>query len=393
MNKKNILYITQYSELYGANRSLLSLISQRKIQGFSDLVVLPVPGSFEDVLKDLDIEYLIEPYLLSYHIPSTRKQIAYRFVRWGLNLLFRVHSYFSQRRASINIVNKIKNSNFTLIHSNSSLQEVGHYISTALKLPHVWHIREFGDLDYSLYYNFSLVRRKRLLSSATKCIFVGEKLLKHFNYSEEENGIIIRNGVLPADLAENIDWEKEKNDLLIVGYLNPTKGQVIAIKAFSFIHKHYPNKKLHIVGEGCQKFRAELDDLVEELDLTNSVIFHGFQSEVSTFYLQSKYTLMCSPNEAMGRVTPEAFAHGSVVIGIDNAGTSEMVSHEKTGMLFKSEALELANIILELETKDDDYYALRSSARDEFMQNYTEEKYFQKVSEVYKKSTISAIDK
>ena len=383
MSKKNILYVAQYSELYGANRSLLSLVTQRKAHGFSDLVILPTEGSFESILKEMGVEYLIEPFLLSYYIPSNRKQPVYRFIRWVSNLIFRVRSYFSQRSASAKIAEKVKNSNFGMIHSNSSLQEVGYYLSNKLELPHVWHIREFGDLDYSFIYNFSLARRMKILRSAAKCIFVGEKLLQHFNYTEEGNSIVIRNGVFPRNLAENIDWKKEKNDLLIIGYLKPTKGQDIAIKAFSFICKQYPDKKLHIVGDGCQKYRAELDHLVKELDLENSVIFHGFKSKVSTFYLTSKYTLMCSQNEAMGRVTPEAFAHGSVVIGIDNAGTSEMVTNKKSGMLFKGDPLELANIILELEMKNDKYESLRSLARDEFMEHYTEEQYFQKISAIY----------
>ena len=384
MSKQNILYIAHYSELYGANKSLLSLLAQRKRLGFSDLVVLPAAGSFVGLLKELEVMYFIEPFFLSYHIPSNRKQPIYRLIRWVLNLIFRVRSFLSQQKASAKIAAKIKNSDLTLIHSNSSLHEVGYYLSEKLGLPHIWHIREFGDLDYGFIYNFSLARRKRHLKSAAKCIFVGDKLRKHFNYSSEKNGIVIRNGVFPKTYTENIDWEKERADLLMVGYLSQTKGQDIAIKAFACIHKKYPNKKLHIVGDGCQKYKTELKALTKDLNLDEHVIFHGFQTQMSDFYLLSKYTLMCSKNEAMGRVTPEAFAHGSVVIGIDNAGTAEMITHEKTGILFNGKESQLAHAVMELESNHEQYLMLRSSARDEFITHYTEEEYVHKISQIYK---------
>jgi glycosyltransferase involved in cell wall biosynthesis len=39
--------------------------------------------------------------------------------------------------------------------------------------------------------------------------------------------------------------------------------------------------------------------------------------------------LICKKNEVMGRVTAEAMVCGKIVIGLDNAGTGELIIDEK----------------------------------------------------------------
>ena len=45
----------------------------------------------------------------------------------------------------------LKDLHFDLIHSNSSVIDVGGYISRKIGVRHIWHLRDFGELDYSLY--------------------------------------------------------------------------------------------------------------------------------------------------------------------------------------------------------------------------------------------------
>ena len=57
---------------------------------------------------------------------------------------------------------------------------------------------------------------------------------------------------------------------------------------------------------------------------------------------------MFSKSEGFGRVTIESAFHGVPVIGFDNAGTSELIIHEKTGCLFQDfdSFLECVNFIM-----------------------------------------------
>ena len=55
---------------------------------------------------------------------------------------------------------------------------------------------------------------------------------------------------------------------------------------------------------------------------------------------------MCSKNEGMGRVTVEGMSACKPVIGYDNAGTSELIEHEHTGLLYSHGHEELASNML-----------------------------------------------
>ena len=58
--------------------------------------------------------------------------------------------------------------------------------------------------------------------------------------------------------------------------------------------------------------------------------------------LQADAALMCSSNEAMGRVTAEAMSACLPVIGYDHAGTAELIEHETHGLLYRGGPAELA---------------------------------------------------
>jgi glycosyltransferase involved in cell wall biosynthesis len=93
------------------------------------------------------------------------------------------------------------------------------------------------------------------------------------------------------------------------------------------------------VGQGND---ARLRELAIELNIQNNVEFWGHIDDPYKAYLEADVVLMCSKNEGMGRVTVEAMAACRPVIGYDNAGTSEIVRHEQTGLLYQGGFEELA---------------------------------------------------
>ena len=48
------------------------------------------------------------------------------------------------------ILNSLKNYNYNFIHTNSSVTNLGGYLSNKMKIPHIWHIREYGQDDFNL---------------------------------------------------------------------------------------------------------------------------------------------------------------------------------------------------------------------------------------------------
>jgi glycosyltransferase involved in cell wall biosynthesis len=71
------------------------------------------------------------------------------------------------------------------------------------------------------------------------------------------------------------------------------------------------------------------------LAVADRVEFWGFVPDPERAFLEADVALMCSRNEAMGRVTAEAMATCRPVIGYDRGGTSEMIDHDRTGLLYR----------------------------------------------------------
>lgn len=380
----SVLYITHYSALLGANRSLLAILRSRKKSEKSDLVVVPQDGELTELLMAEGIAYMVLAVPLWFHIPSNRTSVVLKITRRCLNFLTLAKKWW-QRRKSIQELAKM-GANFDLIHTNSVLIDLGYWLSLRVNVPHVWHIREFADLDYHFRCDVSDEDRKRRLQSADQLVLVGSELSNHFDIEPGDRVTVLRNGVIDSAKAAQLKWSEDRAhlSLVIVGYLSQTKGQDIALKAFAKIKEIFPGASLTIVGAGEEAFRESLERLVVESGLED-VFFTGSVSDTSKYYLQSKYTLMCSKNEAMGRVTPEAMVHGSVVVGFKNGGTAEMITDGRNGVLYEGDELQIVERIVALESDSVRYESIRKIAREDALAMYTNEAYTRRIEELYSK--------
>lgn len=378
----SVTYITHYSGFYGANRSLFSLVKERAALGCKDVVVMPEDGVFRERLAELSVEIIICSFPLNYHAESPNFSLK-RLVKQWLTFLYGFYKILLLK----NTAKKLKHccSGSELVHTNSSLTELGVYLSKLLGVPHIWHIREFGDLDYHFYYDLSERRKKSQLNSSAYLILVGDELKKHHGVEENKKAITIRNGVLSRERAEAIDWKRERTDLIIIiaGYLAVEKGQHRAIRAFKEIVSHFPNATLKIIGAGGESYERSLKELVRSLDLEKKVLFTGNVNDVSPYYLESAITFMCSRNEAMGRVTPEAMLHGSVVVGYNNAGTAEIITDGVNGVLYDEKKTNLATVTMELWREQQQYLEVRNKAYEYAMHNFIEETQNSKIFDLY----------
>lgn len=128
-------------------------------------------------------------------------------------------------------------------------------------------------------------------------------------------------------------WFKDENQkvILAVGRLVPQKDFPTLIKAFA---KLVENRKvrLMILGEGEK--RQELEQLIEDLNLTDSVEMPGKVQNPFTFMKNSSVFVLSSSWEGLGNVLIEAMACGCPVVSTDcPSGPSEILKHGEYGQL------------------------------------------------------------
>ena len=378
----NIIFITHYTELYGANRSLLNLIEGLLVIGITNIMVLtPVQGKINEELEKRKICSLIIPFKNEIHYKNQKNNPLKEFVKFFYN--WYVVLRYSKK---LNITGK------TIIHTNASVTFIGAYFSYWLKVPHVWHIREFGMDDYKIKYNYGYKYFQYWLNKANAVIAISKSI-----YSERVKDStatikeIIYNGVIfSEDLNAHINNKTNKleNNTItfgIIGVISKEKGQEEAIDAFINLQKKFQNVTLIIAGKGDAQYVNSLKEKVADNNLEQQIKFTGFIEETTNFYNAIDCLLMCSKNEALGRVTIEAMSRETPVIGFDNAGTSEIIKHAYNGFLYKEGASELSEIMSMIIQNKNILPGIINNAFETVQQNFTVEKYAREVSKVYQR--------
>ncbi|RFA17218.1 hypothetical protein B7R21_00280 [Subtercola boreus] len=148
--------------------------------------------------------------------------------------------------------------------------------------------------------------------------------------------------VRQVDGPRIFDWpapvdEEKRRGILVLGRIQPLKGQDLAIRALAEIPAER-RPLLTIAGAstpGEKKYEKSLHTLVDELGLADDVVFAGTQTRdvAAELIRQSALLLIPSHSETFGLVALEAAASGTPVIASRSTGTGSSVIHRSTGVL------------------------------------------------------------
>jgi len=331
-----ILFVAHSSELNGgANRSLLSIISFfSENQNYDVEVLLPSSiGKMNDTLDKMNIKW----FTVKYNIIVSKNQSGLNGIFRALNILRKFTQDFF---TSILIRRKISKSNYDLIYTNTRVIFIGAFIAKWLKIPHIWHVREFIN-ENNLKTIYSSERMMDFFSS--KLIVISNSIKDSLIYKKirPEKISVVYNGLkIPENLIEKQLNNKETN-VLIAGTLIPAKGQLDAVKAMKIIQdKGFNDVNLYIAGTDPEKnqknnYRNLIEEFIKSYQVRN-VIFLGEVENLDNIRKVTKIELMCSSNEAFGRVTIEGMLAKNIVIGSNSGATPEIISHGKTGFLYEA---------------------------------------------------------
>lgn len=364
-----ILFISNNSHLYGANRSMMTVIEYLHSKGNVVKLILPSEGEICTELQEKGIDYeIMKMFTQLYYYKLLIKYLS-------LPLLDAIT--FMKLSALKNIA---KAFNPDLIYSNTSAEMVGIKVAKSLNVKHISHIREFMDLDYGAKYIFGRKAKMNYINKSDGVIYVSKSVANHVNMGKplQDWQKVIYNGI------KTIDWlyeEKKLADELnlgIVGIFDPAKGQILAISMMPNILKLYPNAKLHVWGDKEGAYKKSLYKMVEDLHLADNVVFHGFEKSSMKIYNDMHVLLMCSRCEGFGRVTIEAMQRAIPVLGYNRGGTAELVKDGFNGYLFKTPE-ECVGGLQKLLASEETFNQIRKQAYEDSREHYSVETYCKNV--------------
>ena len=129
------------------------------------------------------------------------------------------------------------------------------------------------------------------------------------------------------------DLGLEEDDLVIgcVGNLRPEKNQELLIRTLALLQGQNTKTKLLLIGDGpC---RTSLQQLADELGVSNRVLFLGVRHDVPNLYGVMDIYCLPSRYEGLPLTLLEALAAGLPVIGTDVLGIRELIHNRENGLL------------------------------------------------------------
>lgn len=362
----------------GATHSALSVIEEIKKRGNTVIVVCPQIGGY--LKKRLD----------ALNIPCYDVHFGFKSypggnlspIKWCYAL---ISSLWVNKTAARIIAGIIRKETVDIVHTNVGPVVCGYEACRKLGIPHVWHIREYGDRDFNIKMFPSKTRfRKWLLKSYV--ISITNDLVEYNNLKGFPNVHVIYNGVRRSD--DLLFIENKEKYFLCASRVSPEKGFEQVIRVFSQFHALYPDYILKIIGLEDKKYKAKLIKLADSLSALQWIEFDGYQENVSEYMARAQALLVASPNEGFGRMTAEAAFAGCLVIGKNTAGTKEILDLIG-GFPFISDEEMLSSMIQVINLRSDEKEIIMRNSQEKAINYFSEEKYVERVIELYE-SILSA---
>lgn len=166
---------------------------------------------------------------------------------------------------------------------------------------------------------------------------VGVNTEKFFPYKEDE---ILK-------LRSELGYDKKDFLLICVGELNKNKNQSTVVKAISELANVIPNIKLLLAGNGPME--NELRSLVNQLNISDKIIFLGYTTELQKYINISDALITASYREGLPLNVMEAMLCSKPIIASYNRGHIELVKENVNGFLYKAnDSRKLKDIISQL---------------------------------------------
>lgn len=152
----------------------------------------------------------------------------------------------------------------------------------------------------------------------------------------------LRVSIIPNIAIFNINGAKKQETpikrMISVGRLNFQKGYDLLLLALKPVFKKHPEWNIYIYGEGEE--RQRLENLRDNLDLTNHVFFPGFVRDIQSEYLQSSFYVMSSRYEGLPMVLLEAMACGLPIVSFNCPEGPAQLLKDGAGLLIPPENVE-----------------------------------------------------
>ncbi len=336
-----LVYFVNHSSapdhLGGAERSMIKLVEdwQSSDPDFEPFFITKAPhGQFVVALEQRGWKYA-----------------SFRFRGWAITLKNprpAELAYFARDdyAATAEIVRVMGKRPPDLVVTNTLVAPWGAFAAKTLGIPHVWFVREYGDLDHGLHFQHGRAETFQDIGLLSEAVFTNSKAIRtHISAYVPESKIFVTYPQL--DVPDLPDKAAATPDVVpfpqadpglkitVVGRLAPSKGQWRVVNAIGELKLRGVTASVCFVGA-----KMEIDHDLKLLrrarahGVEDHVTFAGEQSNPFPYVAAADICVTPSNNEAFGRTTLEYLTLGKPVLATRAGGSTELVEPGTNGYLF-----------------------------------------------------------
>lgn len=348
----NILYLHAGSEMYGADKVLLELVSGLDKSKFHPIVILPSDGLLTDELRKNHIEV----YVVNY--PVLRRK--YFNVKGIVNFIAK---YNTAVRLILRIV---KERNVSLIHVNTVAVLEGIALKKRLHVPLLWHVHEIirNPKIVVVFLNALLgifstkivaVSKATAINLKKSCFISDRKVDVVYNGVDNE---VFNPDVKYDYLFDELDIPRNAIRVGMIGRVNSWKGQNDFISAVEPLLESNSNLYGILVGGVFedQEWRLnELNKRVNHMKVKKQLRIVDFRSDTPNIHnFFDVFVLPSNQPDPLPTVVLESMASCKPIVGYAHGGITEMVQDMQNGFLVQANNVNLLSVAIKKLTNNEE---------------------------------------
>jgi glycosyltransferase involved in cell wall biosynthesis len=146
-----------------------------------------------------------------------------------------------------------------------------------------------------------------------------------FNTSNSK--VIVNGFIIPASASVRRSG-RAKIEFVSASRYSAQKNITWMIECFAHVTETFPNIRLHLYGEGLDGDNSVLSGIVDELDLSETIVLHGYAETKDSIYLSKDFYLQTSSMEGFSNSLCEAMSYGVIPICSDVGDNALIVGRE-----------------------------------------------------------------
>lgn len=344
------LFLSHDSSLYGAQLSLLGLLSRLDRNEVDTMVVAPHDGPLNDALADLGIPVVVRQTVHWIAAGGNANKTRLRISRDLLSgLKGRVRA----------LANLIEQNQIDVVYTNTVVPIEGALAARLTQRPHIWHLREqvAGNSQlksiaptWLIPYIVGKLSSRAIVNSH----YLGQAYARGLARNKLE---VVYNGVDPAlfnldrnDAARALRMElgldASTRLAVIIGAVIPRKGHMLLAHAAARLVQQHPKVHFLVVGKGGTEYIRQIKAYCDSAGILDRLHFLGWRADISNVLAAVDLLVVAADEEPFGRTVIEAMAAGTPVVSTRCGGPEEIVIDNITGLLVpKSDPGALAQAI------------------------------------------------